>query len=103
MDFTTTTGSPVSQEFLSPMSFETAPNDKIETFQDNLRVAQPVTVKLPQTGIVLMILMDNRGPTAWVAIDSKGHQRRSSSQGILKGSCLCTSLFYVLNKTKPSQ
>lgn len=71
--------SPVSRAFLSPVSLESAPNDKIEAFQDNLKVGQPVMVKLPQTRIVPIIPTDTQGPLAWVATDSNGHQHRISS------------------------
>lgn len=53
------------------MSLETA---QAEAFWDNLRVGQPVMVKLLQTGIISMTLMDNQGLMAWVAMDSNGHQ-----------------------------
>lgn len=70
--------SPVSRAFLSPVSLESAPNDKIETFQDNLKVGQPVMVKLPQSGIVPIALTDTQGQLAWMATDSNGHQCRIS-------------------------
>lgn len=59
------------------MSLETA---QAEAFQDNLRVGQPVMVKLLQTGIISMTLMDNQGLMAGVAVDSNGHQHIVSSQ-----------------------
>lgn len=34
------------------MSLESSPNNKIEAFQENLKLGQPVMVKLPQIGIV---------------------------------------------------
>lgn len=69
----------ISQAFLSPTSFETTPNNKTETFQNNLTMGQPVMVKLPQIGIVPMTLTDTQGLMASVATDSNAHQHRISA------------------------